>query len=321
MGLESGTYINSLNENNPDGATDAKSQGDNHLRLIKSTIKNTFPGIAFPVGFATIGGAANAYTMTLSPAPSSYVNGMLVYGRVSGAIGNTGSSTLNVNSLGAKTIKKHNNLDLESGDIIQNGVYLFVYNSTTGFFEMLSPPGQKNWTLSGTTARLDFLETDEVDKNIRLNLANGVFSVQQRADDGTSIQTMLRFDMPNSKIELRLDTELVGVKISGNGQGLTFPINNQSGGYTFALTDQGTMVRSTSSSAQTFTVPPNSSVAFPTGTIIMCCQGGSGQLTIAAGSGVTIETEAGLKINARHGVASLYKRTTNTWVAFGSLKA
>lgn len=45
MGLEAGTYINSLNASNPVGASDPKSQGDDHLRLIKSTIKNTFPNI------------------------------------------------------------------------------------------------------------------------------------------------------------------------------------------------------------------------------------------------------------------------------------
>ena len=44
MGLETGTYIDSLNTSNP-GATDSVAQGDDHLRLIKSTIKNTFPNI------------------------------------------------------------------------------------------------------------------------------------------------------------------------------------------------------------------------------------------------------------------------------------
>lgn len=45
MGLESGTYVNDLNVSNPDGAVDAKSAGDNHLRLIKSVLKATFPGM------------------------------------------------------------------------------------------------------------------------------------------------------------------------------------------------------------------------------------------------------------------------------------
>lgn len=45
MGLEAATYIASLNASNPVGSTDAKSQGDDHLRLIKSTVKNSFPGV------------------------------------------------------------------------------------------------------------------------------------------------------------------------------------------------------------------------------------------------------------------------------------
>ena len=44
MPLETGQYINSLVASNP-AATDALSVADDHLRLIKSTIKNTFPNI------------------------------------------------------------------------------------------------------------------------------------------------------------------------------------------------------------------------------------------------------------------------------------
>lgn len=42
MGLESATYINGLDANNPTGS-DTKAAGDDHIRLIKSTIKATFP--------------------------------------------------------------------------------------------------------------------------------------------------------------------------------------------------------------------------------------------------------------------------------------
>ena len=45
MGLEAGTYISDLNASNPVGASDPKSQGDNHLRLIKSCLLASFPGI------------------------------------------------------------------------------------------------------------------------------------------------------------------------------------------------------------------------------------------------------------------------------------
>lgn len=45
MGLETATYIDGLVVTNPT-ATDPKSQGDDHLRLVKSTIKNTFPNVS-----------------------------------------------------------------------------------------------------------------------------------------------------------------------------------------------------------------------------------------------------------------------------------
>ena len=44
MALESGTYINSLNTSNP-ASTDGLSQADDHLRLVKSTVKATFPNV------------------------------------------------------------------------------------------------------------------------------------------------------------------------------------------------------------------------------------------------------------------------------------
>jgi len=45
MALESGTYINSLDANNP-ATTDGLSQADDHMRLIKSTVKSTFPNMS-----------------------------------------------------------------------------------------------------------------------------------------------------------------------------------------------------------------------------------------------------------------------------------
>ncbi len=48
MGLESATYINDLVTSNPLG-NDGKSQGDDHIRLIKQVLQNTFPNIAATV--------------------------------------------------------------------------------------------------------------------------------------------------------------------------------------------------------------------------------------------------------------------------------
>lgn len=44
MGLESSTFISGLDSANP-LATDPKSQGDDHIRLVKSAVKATFPNL------------------------------------------------------------------------------------------------------------------------------------------------------------------------------------------------------------------------------------------------------------------------------------
>lgn len=45
MGLETATYLDDLNTANPT-STDPKAEGDDHLRLLKTVLKATFPGLA-----------------------------------------------------------------------------------------------------------------------------------------------------------------------------------------------------------------------------------------------------------------------------------
>jgi len=64
MGLESSTYINGLTQAWPI-AGDPKSQGDDHIRLVKTVLQNTFPGATKPFIFPSaavisVGGALGA---------------------------------------------------------------------------------------------------------------------------------------------------------------------------------------------------------------------------------------------------------------------
>lgn len=89
-------------------------------------------------------------------------------------------------------------------------------------------------------------------------------------------------------------------------------INPQTGTtYTLVLTDQGGVITTSNASAVTVTIPPNSSVAFATGTIIDFVNLGAGALTIAAGAGVTISGT--ITALATNGSASVIKTATNTW--------
>jgi hypothetical protein len=103
--------------------------------------------------------------------------------------------------------------------------------------------------------------------------------------------------------------------------GIALTLNAQIASYTLVLADQGKSVELAVASANTLTVPPNSSVAFPTGTTILVVQTGAGQTTLTAGAGVTINSTPGLKLRAQWSAATLVKRAENTWLAFGDLSA
>lgn len=99
-------------------------------------------------------------------------------------------------------------------------------------------------------------------------------------------------------------------------------LNAQTASYTLALTDVAKVVTMTVATANNLTVPLNSSVAFPIGTQILIYQGGAGQTTIVATSGVTIRSNgAKLKLSGQYAVAGLLKLATDEWVAFGNLSA
>jgi len=92
--------------------------------------------------------------------------------------------------------------------------------------------------------------------------------------------------------------------------------------YTLVLTDDGKIVTCDNASSITLTVPPNSSVAFGIGTQVNIMQLGAGQVTIAAGSGVTLRSEGSkLKLKGQYAVATCAKIATDTWVVVGNLSA
>ena len=100
-------------------------------------------------------------------------------------------------------------------------------------------------------------------------------------------------------------------------------INAQTGAsYTTVLTDDGKLITVSYASANTLTIPPNSSVAYGIGTQINIAQLGAGQTTITAGAGVTLNSAGTkLKLAAQYAVATCVKTDTNTWFVVGNLSA
>ncbi|MBR8344645.1 hypothetical protein [Burkholderia ambifaria] len=108
--------------------------------------------------------------------------------------------------------------------------------------------------------------------------------------------------------------------------GAPTPVDAQtSAAYTLALSDapaannyQG-VVTMNNASANTLTVPPNSSVAFPVGTQVQVTQLGAGQTSIAAGSGVTVNTPSTLNARVQYSTLVLTQVAANTWVLGGDM--
>jgi hypothetical protein len=91
---------------------------------------------------------------------------------------------------------------------------------------------------------------------------------------------------------------------------------------TALITDDGKLITMSNASANTFTVPPNSSVAFGIGTQLNIAQLGIGETSVVAGAGVTLNSAgAKLKLNAQYAICTCVKTDTNEWFVVGNLKA
>jgi hypothetical protein len=114
-----------------------------------------------------------------------------------------------------------------------------------------------------------------------------------------------------------------GLVTCSGGVSAPLLINAQTGTtYTFVLADASKLVTASNGSAQTYTVPPNSGVAFPTGTAITIIGIGAGKVTLAQGSGVTINSKDSEKaIDGQHASVTIIKTATDTWQLIGALQA
>lgn len=78
------------------------------------------------IPYAVATGSANSYAVTITPAPPNYVEGMAIAVKI--PVDNTGPSTLNVNGMGPKPIKKPNGNDVSAGNLNAGSIYTLRYN-------------------------------------------------------------------------------------------------------------------------------------------------------------------------------------------------
>lgn len=112
-----------------------------------------------------------------------------------------------------------------------------------------------------------------------------------------------------------------GTTLTADAGGISMTVSTQSGtSYTAVLGDANTYIRFTNGSAVAFTIPPNSSVAFPTGTRIRCTAAGAGTVTLTPGSGVTLNSRgADLASAGQFAVMEVIKVATDEWDVAGDV--
>ena len=200
--------------------------------------------------------------------------------------------------------------------------------------------GDKTWTWNGST--WDVVVSTPISNQIIDADGDTRVHVEESPDED-----YLRFDTagtermtinPSGNVAMTGDLTVTGNLAAGSNTDVEASIdaveaditninelqqNEQTGTtYTLALTDSGKVVEMNNASANTLTVPPNSSVAFPVGSQILVLQTGAGQTTLAAGAGVTVNSKDGnLKLSAQWCGVTLIKRATDVWVVVGDLSA
>ena len=87
--------------------------------------------------------------------------------------------------------------------------------------------------------------------------------------------------------------------------------------FTFALTEAGAYIRSTSATAIIATIDIDTNVSFPIGTILTIRQAGAGQVTVSYGIGVTLNGDR--KTAAQHKSLQIIKVANDTWDVIGGV--
>ena len=202
---------------------------------------------------------------------------------------NTGASTLNVNGLGSQTIVGPTGSALTAGAIVAGTVISVVYNGTA--FQLVGLTTNS----SSLTSPVTISAPSSGNVALTVNGVTGTHSTKI-ADSATNLF---------------------------NAGFLETPINTQTTNYPAVLSDSGKSIYYASAGAVNITIPANSSVAYPTGTVLTFINDASAAVSMSiyittdtlvlAGAGTT-----GTRTLARYGVATAVKVASTKWYISGT---
>jgi hypothetical protein len=147
-----------LEKSGSNAATGNLDIGSNRLTLVADGTAKTDAATVNqiqsngPAFQATDTGTANAYVIALSPAITAYAAGQEITFKAGAA--STTASTLNVNTLGTKALKKLHDQDIASGDIETGSIVTAVYDGTN--FQVTSQLATEGGTPGGSNTQVQY---------------------------------------------------------------------------------------------------------------------------------------------------------------------
>ena len=284
---------------------------------------------------ATVGGTADAITLTPSPAITAYAAGQRFVFIASGA--NTGATTVNVNSVGSRSITKNGTTALAAGDIPSGALVSIIYDGTRFQLHeritntsLLAALGSANTftagpqTISGASALLEFNETDAAANNRLwgLNVNSETFYANVLNDARSAEANWLVVNRTANTID---SIALTSDAFTWGGFNVGFreiPQNAQAGNYTCVLADNGKHIYHASGdgAGDTYTIPANASVAYPIGATLTFINADSNAVSIAITTDTMTlagTTTTGTRTLAQNGVATAIKHTSTSWIISG----
>ena len=114
-------------------------------------------------------GSSNAYAISIDSQISAYSNYQVF--KFKANFTNTGTATLNVNTLGAKTIKKNNNQDLSPNDIQNGQIVVVVYDGTN--MQLVSQAADQNTRSTNICTTGEAVDGSTTPQLVSIKLSDG----------------------------------------------------------------------------------------------------------------------------------------------------
>lgn len=178
----------------PDSASNPISVGTNDPRV--------------PVAYATDSVGTDSYAISPSPSVAAYVEGQKFTFKAGTA--NTGTASLNVSGLGARTIKKNLSLNLNNNDILAGQIVEVVYDGTN--MQMTSPnniakfSGSSGTNTSSATFPITFAHgCSTTPVQTRVTLISNQNAAWSTYDSGVYVSRLGDYSSPSAGLLLGAD--------------------------------------------------------------------------------------------------------------------